>query len=182
MQAAIVAVVLMACTNASLAAVTRSAPPLPSWAATAWAPPMLSLAAAADASGRPPTARSMPEAYPLASMLPGHRRPHGDRARPLVVNLLAVGAVSAAGWACRIASTAWPCSACQPAASRCSAAIVLGRLAPQLQPQQVGEELVVAKPRAPDVDRDDERVGLLELLPAAARRRRGRSGDRRAGR
>ena len=38
------------------------------------------------------------------------------------------------------------------------------RLAAQLEPQQVAEQVVVAEPRARDVDRDDERVGLLELV------------------
>jgi hypothetical protein len=40
---------------------------------------------------------------------------------------------------------------------------VVGRLAPQLEPQEVGEQVVVPEPRAADVVGDDERVGLLEL-------------------
>ena len=42
-----------------------------------------------------------------------------------------------------------------------------GRLAAQLEPQQIAEQVVVAKPRATDVDRDHERVGLLELVQEA---------------
>ena len=38
------------------------------------------------------------------------------------------------------------------------------RLAAQLEPQQVGEQVVVAEPGARHVHRDDERVGLLELV------------------
>ena len=38
------------------------------------------------------------------------------------------------------------------------------RAAPQLQLQQVGEQLVVAEPRPPRIQRGHERVGLLELL------------------
>ena len=38
------------------------------------------------------------------------------------------------------------------------------RAAPQLQLQQVGEQLVVAEPGPPRIQRDHERVGLLELL------------------
>ena len=40
----------------------------------------------------------------------------------------------------------------------------LRRAAAQLQPQQVGEQVVVAEPRAGGVDRDDQRVRLLELV------------------
>ena len=45
------------------------------------------------------------------------------------------------------------------------------RAAPQLQLQEVGEQLVIAEPGPPRIQRDDERVGLLELLqdPLAAR-------------
>ena len=35
---------------------------------------------------------------------------------------------------------------------------------PQFQLQQVGEQGVVAEPGPPGIERDDERVGLLELL------------------
>jgi hypothetical protein len=45
------------------------------------------------------------------------------------------------------------------------------RAAPQLQLQQVGEQLVVAEPGPPRIQRGHERVGLLKLLqdPLAAR-------------
>ena len=42
---------------------------------------------------------------------------------------------------------------------------------PQLQPQQIGEQVVVAKRRAPDVDRGHERAGVLELMQDAQRPR-----------
>ena len=45
---------------------------------------------------------------------------------------------------------------------------------PQLQPQEIGEQAVVAEPRAPDVDRGHERVGVLELVQDAQRSRCGR--------
>ena len=47
----------------------------------------------------------------------------------------------------------------------------------QLQAQQVGEEVVVAEPRPPGVERDDERVRLLERVQdrAPSRRRRTRA-------
>ena len=38
------------------------------------------------------------------------------------------------------------------------------RAAPQLKLQQIGEQLVVAEPGAPRVQRDDERACLLQLL------------------
>ena len=45
------------------------------------------------------------------------------------------------------------------------------RAAAQLQLQELGEQLVIAEPGPPRIQRDDERVGLLELLqdPLAAR-------------
>ena len=36
--------------------------------------------------------------------------------------------------------------------------------ATQLESEKVGEQMVVAKPRAPDIERAHERVCLLELL------------------
>jgi hypothetical protein len=39
-----------------------------------------------------------------------------------------------------------------------------GQLAPQVEPQQVEEEMVVAERRAGHVDRDHQRIGLLELV------------------
>jgi len=49
-----------------------------------------------------------------------------------------------------------------PAAARCS--VVTPRGTAQLQPQQVGEQLVVAEPRPRRIQRDHERVGLLQVL------------------
>ena len=71
---------------------------------------------------------------------------------------------SPAACACRIASTTYPCSANQRAAARCSGRDLVGRGAAQLEPQQVGEQVVVAEPRSPRVERHDERVRRLEPL------------------
>ena len=53
------------------------------------------------------------------------------------------------------------------AAARCSETTVAGEVRRKLELQQVGEQVVVAKPRAPDVERGHERVGVLELLQDA---------------
>ena len=58
----------------------------------------------------------------------------------------------------------------------------VGGAALELQPQQVGEQVVAAEPRARDVDGDDERVGVLEVLQDPRAVARARSGGRRAGR
>ena len=78
---------------------------------------------------------------------------------------------SPAACACSIASTTCPCSA-----NHCGGGTVQRRdlvrgSSSQLEPQQIGEEMVVAEPRSPHVERHDERVGLLEPLqdPLGAR-------------
>ena len=43
----------------------------------------------------------------------------------------------------------------------------LGRDPPQLEPQEVGEQVVVSKPRSRDVQRGHERVRVVELLQPA---------------
>ena len=73
-----------------------------------------------------------------------------------------------AACACWIASTTYPCSANQRAAARCSGRDLVGRGSSQLEPQQVGEQVVVAEPRSPHVERHDERVRLLEPLTGSA--------------
>ena len=45
---------------------------------------------------------------------------------------------------------------------------LVGRLEAQLKAQEVGEsKMVVAEPGARDVDRDDQRVGLFEVVEQA---------------
>ena len=69
-----------------------------------------------------------------------------------------------AAWACRTASTGYPWPAYQPAAAACSTGSSVRRAAPQLKLQEVGEQLVVAEPGPPRIQRDHEHAGLLELL------------------
>ncbi len=50
----------------------------------------------------------------------------------------------------------------------------LGVDAPELELEQIGEQVVIAKPRAPHIERGDERVGVLELLQDPLRSRSAR--------
>ena len=54
--------------------------------------------------------------------------------------------------------------------------------AAKLQPQEVGEQVVIAEPRCARIERGDERVCLLQLLKEPVRARASRSEDRRAAR
>ena len=62
-----------------------------------------------------------------------------------------------------MASTIWPCAVNHPAARRCSAGYFFGQRPAQLQPQQIREQVVVAEPGPPGIQRHDERVGVLEV-------------------
>ena len=55
------------------------------------------------------------------------------------------------------------CSGEPAAASRCSAGISAGQRAAQFQPEQVGEQVVVAEPGPLGVERHHERVGVLQV-------------------
>jgi len=71
---------------------------------------------------------------------------------------------------CRTAPTTWACSRNHSAARRCSTGTSAGsvrrsssrRKPAQLQPQEIRQQVVVAEPPAPWVQRFDERVSLLE--------------------
>ena len=87
---------------------------------------------------------------------------------------------SAAACACRIASIGNPCSAYHSAAARCSSGTASGSRAPELEAQEIGEQLVIAEPRPLAVDREDERVRILELEQDPLRAGRPERADRRA--
>ena len=101
-------------------------------------------------------------------------RPSKTRLTVASASMRAASGQSPAACAWRIASTMSPCSSYHSAAARCSGADGRRREPPQLEPQQVGEQVVVAEPGPAGVDRDDERVRVLELLqdraPSPSRR------------
>ena len=70
---------------------------------------------------------------------------------------------SPAAWVWRMASTTWPWPVNQPAARRCSAGTSSRPRPAQLQPQEIPEQVVVAKPPALRVERHHEGVRVLEL-------------------
>ena len=86
----------------------------------------------------------------------------------------AARSTSPAASACAIASAGSPCASHQALARAVQLGDVVGMLVEQPGPEQVGEQVVVAVPAPPVVERDEEQVGALERLehrgPAGRRR------------
>ncbi len=70
---------------------------------------------------------------------------------------------SPAACVCRMASTTWPCADEPSGGAPVQHRHLLGQRPAQLQPEQIPEQVVVAEPGTPGVERHDERVRVREF-------------------